>query len=384
MRMVGLVCALVLTVGCSAVVSTDESRLGPRPGGDDAGGGGRDAGTGTDAGGGVDAGRTDDGGGGDTDAGGGTCTPGSTDTVDCGMCGTAERTCSAAGTWEMGACEGEGVCMAGEPVSIACGVDGSVEGTCTASCEMPELTCPLDVMLLLDRTGSHNATINGNIANIMSGLVDPLLAAGDVHIGISVFADFPYGSFGRDTDRPFIGVLEPTADSATISTELSSLPSMNGGDYPEGGVEALFDLSGGDPHYSSRPFDCSGDRVHGGCWRRNAERAIVIVTDVSQHNIPSPTIGGALVSPYPADLGAPAWDDVHPLMTGGDIALFGLVRDRGTDVNDGSRQLRAVATALGDDPDLRIVDYATGGGEVPSLGPQLRQLETLIADTYFP
>ena len=377
MRYLGLVLALALGAGCSAVVSPDESRLGPRGGGADAGPG-IDAGPGTDGGG----GGTDDGGGG-TDGGGGRCTAGEVETVSCGRCGTATRTCSDEGRWQMGACTGEGTCSPGETVSLSCGVDGTVEGRCTAACEMPALSCPLDVMLLIDRTGSHNATVNGNVANIMSRVVDPLLAAGDVRVGVSVFADYPFGSYGRSGDRPFIGLLEPSADASAISSELSSLPTMSGEDLPESAVEGLYVLSGGDPHSTSEPFSCGDGTVAGGCWRRNAERAIVVITDIAQHNMPSPTVSG-LVAPYAGELGAPTWSDVRPRLTGGEIGLFALVRDRGERAEDGSRQLRGLVTDLGDDPDQTIVDYAVSDGATPSLAPQLGQLGDLLLGRYFP
>ncbi|UJR85580.1 hypothetical protein [Sandaracinus amylolyticus] len=65
-----------------------------------------------------------------------TCeTPGATESVSCGMCGTRERFCTAAGEWEYGPCEGQGGCMPGTSQTEACGFCGEQTVRCNASCE---------------------------------------------------------------------------------------------------------------------------------------------------------------------------------------------------------------------------------------------------------
>ena len=69
------------------------------------------------------------------DAGSLCTTPGTVETVACGMCGTVDRFCTAAGTWAYGACEGEsGECAPGSTRESACGSCGTQSQRCTVAC----------------------------------------------------------------------------------------------------------------------------------------------------------------------------------------------------------------------------------------------------------
>lgn len=343
-----------------------------------------DSGTGTVDAGSTDAGRVDappaDAGtdAGPPDGGPPPCEPvGATETVSCGdRCGTAERVCGSDGFWEMGACESEGACSPGETVAVTCGVTGSVDVVCTEECDVPAVVCPLDVMLLLDVTGSHRQTINNNAGAIIDNLAAPLLAIAGVRVGVAYFADFPVSPFGNMSDVPFGGQTPPTRDVTMVRAGVGSVPAMSGGDLPESGMEALHVLAGGAPHMSSRPFACGG-----GCWRAGAERAVVIITDVSQHNAPSSFLPpGELVSPYPAGLGAPSWyDDVRPLVEDERITIFGVVRDQGDSADDAYRQLTLLVTELGQDPDASIVGYMSGGGAADIRAPLAAVRDLIVA-----
>jgi len=304
-----------------------------------------------------DAGPED---GGGMDAGpedaGMVCDPGETEMVSCGMCGTAERTCSDAGRWTMGACEGEGVCPAGETTTMTCGMAGDVEVTCSDSCTLPA-TCPVDVMLLVDVTGSHYTDVSDNEMRIADELVGPLLGSGNVRVGISYFADYPTMGHGSTGDVPFAGLVQPTADTMALSDGLSMLPMLAGADASESGLESLFVLAGGMPHADSMPFSCMGSRVDGGCWRPTSKRAVVIVTDEQQHNGPDPS-GGGFVDPYAASIGAPTWSDVQMRMMGAGVDLFAVATDDGS-----AAQLRVMAMDLGQDPADCIAAYPASSSD---------------------
>ena len=246
--------------------------------------------------------------------------------------------------------------MAGSTTSIGCGMAGTLSVTCSATCTVPA-SCPVDVMLLIDRTGSHNTLMNANRAAAESQLIAPLLAAGDVRVGLSYFADFPVDPHGSAGDVPFGSSVAPTTDMTAIASGLAALPSLAGGDGPESGVEALNVLAGAPPHMSSLPFTCAAGLDPGGCWRPEALRAVVIISDISQHNAPSNAIMG-LVSPYPAGVGSPDWDTVRPRMMTQRIALFALVRDRGVSEDDAASQMNLLTTQLGQDPTATVVTHA--------------------------
>lgn len=61
-------------------------------------------------------------------------TPGAIENVACGMCGTVERFCTAAGTWAYGTCEEAGECAPGTTREQSCGSCGAQAQRCTAAC----------------------------------------------------------------------------------------------------------------------------------------------------------------------------------------------------------------------------------------------------------
>jgi len=148
-------------------------------------------------------------------------TPGMTERQPCGSCGTRVRFCTGAGVWEYGRCEGEGVCAPGTSEMQTCGRCGTRAARCNEMCawdpsgecggegecapgevrrsgsgcsggltrtETCSPTCrfeasgecmrrSVDVMLLLDVTGSHAMRVSDMRMSIERELVGPLLAA---------------------------------------------------------------------------------------------------------------------------------------------------------------------------------------------------------------
>lgn len=267
----------------------------------------------------------------------GVCVPGTTGSQPCGMCGTQAARCTTGCAWEaFGACTGEGVCVPGTMTRTG---DGCPAGqtrlvSCNAGCSYTTVEAcradpPLDVMLLLDVTGSHATRVRDNRLLFTTRLIQPLIALGDVAVGVAYYADFPVGGYGSTDDRPFEAGIEPTRTSANVEAELAGSPLRAGSDVPESGIEALSILSGGAPPSSALPLICSSGRVAGGCWRPGALRVVILVTDAPQHNGPHPT-GSGLYSPYSGITPAPAtWPDVASRMMADGTTLIALVSGSG-------------------------------------------------------
>jgi hypothetical protein len=187
--------------------------------------------------------------------------------------------------------------------------------SCSATCgyttvEACSAIVSVDVLLLLDVTGSHATRVVNNRSLFATNLIRPLIALGDVAVGIAYYADFPVAGYGSTGDRPFEGGIEPSRTAATVEAELGTSPSMAGADGPESGIEALSILTGGTPPSSALPLTCSPGRVAGGCWRPGAQRVVILVTDAPQHNGPHPTSTG-LYDAYVGITPAPAtWPTV--------------------------------------------------------------------------
>ncbi|WP_236604263.1 hypothetical protein [Sandaracinus amylolyticus] len=153
----------------------------------------------------------------------------------------------------------------------------------------------LDVFLSIDTTGSFEGEIDALQRDLIDGVV-PTLAARvpSVAVGVGRFEDFPAAPFGTESDRPFQLVTAITTDRARVGSALASLdaPLGDGGDQPESGAEALWQIATGEGYtHDGRalvaPFrDRSapgGGEVGGAGFRQGALRVVVHVTDAPSH-----------------------------------------------------------------------------------------------------
>lgn len=256
-------------------------------------------------------------------------------------------------------------CAAGEFRETGC--DLSCTPTAATMC-MPFVPA-VDVMLLVDVTGSHTALVTAAADALGTEIAGALAADMDVRVGVSVFGDFPHGGYGGGGDVPFRGLVPPTTDTVLVTDTLRMLPFMGGGDGPESGVEALNVLADGTPHPDSDPFTCPVGTSGGGCWRPGAQRVVIVITDISQHNVPHPALaGGALVGPYTGFMPLPVvWADTRREMIATGTRLFAIVPDGspfGGDENQPAPQFALMTTDLGQDPAASMSVYAAGTTDI--------------------
>lgn len=159
----------------------------------------------------------------------------------------------------------------------------------------------LDVHLSIDTTGSISPEIDQLQADL-EGKVVPMLAhrVPDVSFGVSMFGDFPLAKFGTDgsdghpADQPYVLLTPITSDISAVASAVARLdqPLQNGGDLPEAGAEALWQIATGKgyKHDSTQliaPFDgpaARGGGTAGGVgFREGALRAVLHVTDAPSH-----------------------------------------------------------------------------------------------------
>jgi hypothetical protein len=294
--------------------------------------------------------------------------PGAIEDVPCGLCGTAERFCSVEGSWEYGTCMDEGVCMPGTTDDIECGMCGSRTARCNDSCAwvpsgacMDEGTCapgetrritagcpsgetrlmecgdgcgytielegctaarPIDVIFLLETTGSNNGDLTADLPALESACVRPLLALDDVNVGVAYFGEYPIAPYGSSGDRPFVGGVEPGTTVRAVTDEWDGRPMFMGSDGPDALVEGLFSLHGGRLAAASIAMECSAGREAGGCWRPTAQQVVVVHTDSEVHTGPNPD-GSGLYSPYAGISPAPAtWPGTRTRMRSDETVLL--------------------------------------------------------------
>lgn len=147
----------------------------------------------------------------------------------------------------------------------------------------------LDVHFSIDTTGSFGDEIDTLQSDLRNVIVPALEArVDDVAFGVSRFEDFPIIPFGAATDRPFELLTAMTRRRSEVLTAVARLdqPLGNGGDTPESGFEALYQIATGEG-LSSRGTtwipEYSGSGAGGVGFREGAIRAVVHVTDAPSH-----------------------------------------------------------------------------------------------------
>jgi hypothetical protein len=133
--------------------------------------------------------------------------------------------------------------------------------------------------------------VNGAMAyampSVKAGIPDTMLALSaldpNVAFALSTFCDFPYGSWGGGTDKPYDFLQGLTTSQASILTPLNALNPWAGNDPPASQLEALYQATTGeglsisDPIIYDIPANLAG-------WRTNSLKAIVLITDFAFHN----------------------------------------------------------------------------------------------------
>lgn len=149
----------------------------------------------------------------------------------------------------------------------------------------------LDVFFSVDTTGSFGGEIDNLQSELRTFIVPELRArVDDVAFGVGRFEDFPSPPFGDVGDRPFALGAAITTDEARVASAVAALdqPLGNGGDVPESGAEALYQIATGVgypgyiPAYSGRAAR-GGGTLGGVGFREDALRVVVHVTDAPTH-----------------------------------------------------------------------------------------------------
>lgn len=147
----------------------------------------------------------------------------------------------------------------------------------------------LDVFFSIDTTGSFGGEID-NLQSQLRTSIAPALRerVDDVAFGVGRFEDFPLEPFGIASDRPFLLHAAITTDDTRVLSAVAALdrPLGDGGDIPESGAEALYQIATGEGYGTLvEPFD-GGETLGGVGFRADALRVVVHVTDAPTHEPP--------------------------------------------------------------------------------------------------
>ena len=222
----------------------------------------------------------------------------------------------------------------------------------------------LDVFLLMDTTGSMEGEIT-NMESALTGTVVPQIQAAlaNTQFGVGAFDDFPVdgdadgeGADGT-LDQPFKLRQAVTPTTSLVQTAVDGLsidgePIGNGGDLPEAGIEALYQVATGagltGPSPTSVPANHTG--VGGVGFRAGTMPVIVSISDASSHTVGSdpnnPTCGDTYAT-SPADIPDFAHTNAQTVTALGAICarVVGIAPVNGT--CDAENYYTAFATATG-------------------------------------
>jgi hypothetical protein len=159
----------------------------------------------------------------------------------------------------------------------------------------------LDVHFSVDTTSSIGDEIDELQAALQSTVVPGLQSrVASVSFGVSKFADFPKPPFGSPgegglaADQPFVLLTPVTSEIATVASAVARLdqPLNEGGDVPEAGAEALWQIATGKGYMNAgrtliAPFNgqpaAGGGRGGGVGFREGALRVVLHITDAPSH-----------------------------------------------------------------------------------------------------
>ena len=150
----------------------------------------------------------------------------------------------------------------------------------------------LDVHFSIDTTGSFGGEIDALQRDLSSRIIPTLEdRVNDVAFGVSRFEDFPIRPYGSEGDSPFQLLASMSRDRSRAQSGVARLdqPLGAGGDAPESGYEALYQIATGEGLFIAgvqyvNPFGGTG--LGGVGFRAQALHVVVHVTDATSH-VPS-------------------------------------------------------------------------------------------------
>jgi hypothetical protein len=149
----------------------------------------------------------------------------------------------------------------------------------------------LDVFFLMDTTGSMGDEIVA-LKNALSNTVAPQIktVVPNTYFGVAQYKDFP--GYGGASDKPIAFVQSITDSVAAVVAGISTLTASGGGDGPESGIEAIYQVITGAGLTGPSPLSVPPTNVG---FRPSAMPVIVSISDAAYHG---PGEGGSCGANY--------------------------------------------------------------------------------------
>jgi hypothetical protein len=159
----------------------------------------------------------------------------------------------------------------------------------TKTVDVPEFPRSLDLMLIVDLTGSYSDDLP-RIKSLAPGIFDDVRAtASDSQFGLSTFVDFPFSPWGELGEWGYRLEQQLTRERTSWLAAVNAMTSRFGNDEPESQYEALYQAVTGAgremPATTDGDYDDRGEIKPGqqGAFRVQTQKVIAITTDSSFH-----------------------------------------------------------------------------------------------------
>lgn len=167
-------------------------------------------------------------------------------------------------------------------------------GEVTADFAIPASLAVVDIMFLIDSTGSMRDEIE-TVRERLRGRVVPGVRAAipDAAFGVALFGEFPIDPHGPSGVRPYELQTPITTDVTRVEAALDDAPTWGNFDDPEAAIEGLYQVVTGEG-YGSRAdrgfipplLGCPAGGLGGACFRTDALPVVMLITDAPMHNGP--------------------------------------------------------------------------------------------------
>lgn len=176
-------------------------------------------------------------------------------------------------------------------------------GEVVADLDVPASLAVIDLMFLIDSTGSMRDEIEAVRSGLRGRVVPSVRAAiPDAAFGLAIFGEFPVAPHGPPTVRPYELRSPITLDVTRVESAFDGTPTWGNRDDPEAAIEGLYQVVTGEgygepstPGFIPPSFGCPSGGYGGACFRPDALPIVMLVTDAPMHNGPP---GVPPIAPY--------------------------------------------------------------------------------------
>ncbi len=202
-------------------------------------------------------------------------------------------------------------------------------GEVTADLTIPAALAVVDIMFLIDSSGSMQDEIGVVRARLRDAVVPGVRAAiPDAAFGVALFGEFPVRPHGPEGVRPYELRTQITTDVTRVEAALDGAPVWGNFDHPEAAIEGLYQVmtgagygSPGTPGFIPASAGCAAGGSGGACFRRDALPIVMLITDAPMHNGPP---GVSPVDPYTFDPAPHGYEETVSATTRLEALVLGL------------------------------------------------------------